>query len=213
MSPAAPPTKNPSSSSILSQINEVKSQITRSQKIWLVTLGIGLTTLGIGVMGIQLPWQERRQSLAAQYNEEKERSELLLAIHRQKNELKTMEEKSLMQGGATTLTGQISQMGAQTGLQIESVAPQPELAVDPYTRYQIEIIATSNLANLLRFLRAVEDHRPLLWVEQMEIGEWVADSAPARIGPTQEDQPQPLQQEKQKVRFLIGAVSRQKSSG
>ena len=201
MSPPAPPVKVASSSSILSQINEVKSQITRSQKLWLITLGIGLTTLGLGVALIHLPWQEHRQRLANQYNEEKERSELLLAIQRQKTELQGLEDKFLLRGGATSLTAQISQLGAQSGLQIESVTPQPEMAADPYIRYQIEIMANSNLANLLRFLRILEDRRPLLWVEQMDIGEASRSS-----------QDPPLQQEQQKVRFLIGALSRQKAS-
>ena len=83
MSPVAPP-KTGSSPSILSQINEAKSQIGRTQQLWIISLGILVLTLAIGIMGIQLPWQEQRQRLAAQYSEETERSELLLALQRQK---------------------------------------------------------------------------------------------------------------------------------
>ncbi len=200
MSPVAPP-KTVSSPSILSQINEAKSQISRTHQLWILTLGILALTLAIGIMGIQLPWQEQRQRLAAQYSEETERSELLLAIEMQRRGLQNMEGEFLLVGGTTRLAGQISQLAAQSGLQIESVTPQPELVSEPYTRFQIEIITTGNLSNILRFLRIVEDHRPLLWTEQMDIGE----------SPT-EDATTSKPKDQQKIRFLIGAVGRQKVS-
>ena len=209
MSPVAPP-KTGSSPSILSQINEAKSQIGRTQQLWIISLGILVLTLAIGIMGIQLPWQEQRQRLAAQYSEETERSELLLALQRQKKELQNLEGKFLLVGGATGLTGQLSQLAAQSGLQIESVTPQAELVSEPYTRFQIEIMTTGNLSNILRFLRTVEDHRPLLWTEQMDIGEPVSESVSAFT--TTEDATAAKPKDQQKIRFLIGAVGRQKAS-
>ena len=209
MSPVAPP-KTVSSPSILSQINEAKSQINRTQQLWVITLGILVLTLAIGIMGIQLPWQEQRQRLTAQYSEEKERSELLLALQRQKKELQSMEGKFLLVGGATRLAGQISQLAAQSGLQIESVTPQPELVSKPYTYFQIEIMTTGNLSNILRFLRTVEDHQPLLWTEQMDIGESPSEAIPSFM--TTEDATTAKPKDQQKIRFLIGAVGRQKTS-
>jgi len=73
---------------------------------------------------------------------------------------------------------------------------------EPYTRFQLEILATGNLANLMRFLRTLEDHRPLLWVEQLDMGEPPAKTFSSF---TAKDQ--------QKIRLLIGAVARQKVSG
>ena len=113
-------------------------------------------------------------------------------------------------GGATGLTGQLSQLAAQSGLQIESVTPQAELVSEPYTRFQIEIMTTGNLSNILRFLRTVEDHRPLLWTEQMDIGEPVSESVSAFT--TTEDATAAKPKDQQKIRFLIGAVGRQKAS-
>lgn len=201
MSPAAP-IKPGASSSILSQINTAKSQINRTQQLLLVTLGMGILTLAIGVLMIQAPWQERRQQLTSRYGEEKDRSELLLAIQRQRADLQETERAFLLKGGATGLAGQISNLAAQSGLQIDSVTPQPEVVAEPYTRFQLEILATGNLANLMRFLRTLEDHRPLLWVEQLDIGEFSTGTFSAF---TAKDQ--------QKIRLLIGAVARQKVSG
>lgn len=201
MSPA--PVKG-SAPSILSQINEVKSQINRTQLLWLITFGVVLLTLLIGVALIQLPWQERRRSLAAQYAEEKERSELLLGIKRQKTELQDIESKYLMTGGATGLASQVSNLASQSGLQIDSVTPQPEVSVEPYTRFQIEIIAMGDLATALRFLHTVEEHRPLLWVEQLDMGE-----LPDTAGFAREEDMNLETTGRQKVRVMLGAISRQ----
>ena len=213
MSPTPTSVKPVSSPSILSQINDAKSQISRGQQLLFVTAGVGVLTLAIGITVIQLPWQEKRQQLASHYNEEKERSELLVSIQQQKTDLQEMEGKFLLEGGATGLTGQISQLANQSGLQIDSVTPQPEVVVEPYTRFQIEILATGNLTNVLRFLRSVEEHRPLLWVEQLDMGEQPGESSGASFT-TYEEKPTTYQpKDQQKIRFLIGAVSRQKVSG
>ena len=211
MSPVAP-AKTARFPSILSQISEAKSQITRTQRLWLITFGAVFLTLIIGVALIHIPWQERRQSLAARYSEEKERSELLLSIQRQQAELQNMESKFLLEGGATGLAGQISQLAAESKLQIESVTPQPEVLVEPYTRLQIEITATSNLSNVLHFLRAVEEHRPVLWVEQLDLGALSSEGS-APLNEKGEGTASVPGQERQKVQFLIGAVSRLKTPG
>ena len=155
MSPAIAPTKSGASSSILSQFN-------RTQQLLLITLGMGILTLAIGVLMIQVPWQERRQQLISRTGEEKKRSELLRAIQRQKADLEGIERTFLLKGGATGLASQISDLATQSGLQIDSVTPQPEVVAEPYTRFQLEILATVNLANLMHFLRTLEDHRPCL---------------------------------------------------
>lgn len=189
MSPAAP-IKPGVSSSILSQISAAKSEINRTQKLLLVTLGMGLLTLAIGVLMIQVPWQERRQQLTSRTGEEQERSDLLRVIQRQRADLQETERTFLLKGGATGLASQISDLATQSGLQIDSVTPHPEVVAEPYIRFQLEILATGNLANLMRFLRTLEDHRPLLWVEQLDVEE------------SAKDQP--------KIRLLIGAVALQK---
>ncbi len=200
MSPAAG-IKPGASSSILSQISAAKSQINRTQQLLLVTLGMGILTLAIGVLMIQVPWQERRQQLTSRTGEEKERSELLRVIQRQKTDLQGIERTFLLKGGATGLASQISDLATQSGLQIDSVTPQPEIVTEPYTRFQLEILATGNLANLMRFLRTLEDHRPLLWVEQLDMEEPPTETSSS----TAKDQP--------KIRLLIGAVALQKVSG
>ena len=213
MSPSPAPVKLGSSPSILSQISEAKSQISRGQQLLFVTVGVGILTLAIGITMIQLPWQEKRRQLASRYSEEKERSELLVAIQRQKAELQETEEKFLLEGGATGLTGQISQLANQSGLQIDSVTPQPEVVAEPYTRFQIEILATGNLTNALRFLRSAEEHRPLLWVEQIDMGEPLGEVSSSSFSAYEEKPAAYQPNDQQQIRFLIGAVSRQKVSG
>lgn len=206
MSPAAP-IKSGASSSILSQISEAKSQINRTQQLLLVTLGMGILTLAIGALMIQVPWQDRRRQLTSLYGEEKERSELLLAIQRQRADLEGIEKSFLLKGGAPGLGSLISELAAQSGLQIDSVTPLPEVVAGPYTRFQLEILAAGNLANVMIFLRTLEDHRPLLWVEQMDMGDPPAETFPSftAFGESSGFQPK----ERQKVRFLIGAITRQ----
>ncbi len=207
MSPATP-VKSDAPLSILSQISTVRSQIDPTQQLLLVTLGMGILTLAIGVMMIQMPWQERRQQLTSLYSEENERSELLLAIQRQKANLQEIEGAFLLKGGAPSLANEISNLANQTGLQINSIMPRPEVAADPYTRFQLEILATGNLANLIRFLKTLEDDRPLLWVEQLDIGGPLTETSSAVFDEKSVFQPK----EQQEIRLLLGAVDRQKVS-
>ena len=207
MSPATP-VKSDAPLSILSQISTVRSQIDPTQQLLLVTLGMGILTLAIGVMMIQMPWQERRQQLTSLYSEENERSELLLAIQRQKANLQEIEGAFLLKGGAPSLANEISNLANQTGLQINSIMPRPEVAADPYARFQLEILATGNLANLIRFLKTLEDDRPLLWVEQLDIGGPLTETSSAVFDEKSVFQPK----EQQEIRLLLGAVDRQKVS-
>ena len=210
MSPAAP-IKSDTPLSILSQISAAKSQISPTQQFLLVTLGIGILTLAIGVAMIQMPWQERRQQLTSLYGEETERSELLLAIQRQKANLQEIEGAFLLKGGAPSLANQISNLANQSGLQINSVMPQPEVVAEPYTHFQLEILATGNLVNLIRFLKTLEDHRPLFWVEQLDMGEPFRETSFTGSVFDEKSIFQPKDQ--QEIRLLIGAVDRQKVSG
>lgn len=212
MSPVAAPAKRASSPSILSQIQDLKL----SQQAWLAALGVAGMTLAIGLLGIHLPWSEQRQRLAARYNEEKERSELLLSIQRQRGQMQAMESDLLLSGGgATGLAGQVSLLGAQSGLRIESVIPLADAAAEPYVRSLVEIVAFGDLAHLLRFLQAVEQHRPLFWVEQLEVGEVPGTFQPQGgafgfgqlSGPSAQEIPK-----EHKIRFVIGAVSRPKAA-
>ena len=211
MSPAVP-VKPGAAPSILSQIGEAKSQINRTHQLLFITLGMGILTLGIGVVMIQMPWQERRAQMTTLYGEEKERSELLLAIQRQKTELQGIEGKLLLKGGAPALASQISSLAAQSSLKIDSVTPQPEVVAGPYTRFQLEILATGNLANAILFLRTLEDYRPLFWVEQMDLGEPPAEAPSFSPFGTYDEKSSFQQKDQQKIRFLIGAVARQKAS-
>ena len=207
MSPATP-VKSDAPLSILSQISTVRSQIGPTQQLLLVTLGMGILTLAIGVVMIQMPWQERRQQLTSLYGEENERYELLLAIQRQKANLQEIEGAFLLKGGAPGLANEISNLANQTGLQINSIMPRPEVAADPYTRFQLEILATGNLANLIRFLKTLEDDRPLLWVEQLDMGGPLTETSSAVFDEKSVFQPK----EQQEIRLLLGAVDRQKVS-
>ena len=208
----SPPEKRPAP--LTSQLSEIRGRITRTQWIWLTNAGVCIITLGVGFIAIQAPWQERRQQLASQYAEESERSDLLKEILQQRSVLRTLEKKLLLEGGATALTSQISQLAAEAGLQIESVTPQPELVIDPYLKYQIEIQASSSLTNVLRFLHSVENHVPVLWADQLEIGEFPGESSSTFSGIPFERQSPDAQKSSDlhQVKLIIGALSRQRTS-
>lgn len=211
MSP--PPEKAGAASPLLSQLKEARSQITRTQRALLLGGAIFGLALVAGIAVIQMPWQEQRKNLSMQVEQESERSELLLGIQRQRSELSTLEQKLLLDGGPTALTSQISRLAAEAGLRIESVTPQQELTLEPYTKYQLEVIASSNLLNLLRFIRSLENHEPQFSVDELEVGEFQSETSqpiiPFDTTLTEQRSFQPPEQ--QRVRVLIGAVSRPKT--
>lgn len=208
MSP--PPEKVSAANPLLSQLKEARSQITRTQRVLLLGGAIFGLALVAGIAVIQMPWQEQRKHLSMQVEEESERAELLLGIQRQRSELSTLERKLLLDGGPTALTRQVSRLAAEAGLRIESVTPQQELLVEPYTKYQLEVIASSNLLNLMRFIRSLENHEPQFSVDELEVGEFQSELGQSVIAfdttLTEQRSFQPT--ERQRVRVLIGAISK-----
>ncbi len=212
MSP--PPEKPVSASPLLSHLKEARAQITRAQRVLLLGAGVFGLALVVGIVAIQLPWQEQRKRLSAQAQEETERAELLLAIQRQRSELSTLEKKLLLDGGLTALTSQVSRLAVDAGLRIESVTPEPEVLIDPYMKYQLEVIASCNLFNLLRFIHSLEGHEPQFSVDELEVGEFQAEVSPSIIPfDTTLSEPQAFQApEVQRLRVLIGAISKPKAA-
>jgi Tfp pilus assembly protein PilO len=130
-----------------------------------------MATALLGIRGIQAPWQQQRQQLERRYKEEVQRSELLSTILSQGSQLKKQEGELLLQGGLSLLTGEVMRLASKAGLQVESVGPQPEVQIGPYTRFQIQLVASSNFTDLLGFLRFLEQEGTLLEVDRLEIGE------------------------------------------
>ena len=193
----------------LSRLSELGSRMGQAQRLWILTVAMILATGFIGMVAIQGPWQENRRQLGSHLEDEKQRSELLLSLQRQKGSLQKAEEELLLEGGAPALTGEVSHLATESHLAIESVAPQDDLVVPPYTQFQIEIVATARLENLLIFLQSIENHRPLLTLNELAIGE------PVELGlPLQSEQgvgtPLPQPPEEQRIRMKIGALGRQK---
>lgn len=177
----------------LSRLSYLGSLVGRAQRLWILTAAMILAAGLIGITAIQSPWQENRRRLGSQLDEERQRSELLLSLQRQKGSLQKTEEELLLEGGTPALTGKVSRLAAESHLAVESVTPQDDLAVQPYTQFQIEITATARPENLLGFLQSIEGHRPLLTLNEMEIDE-PADPKP------------PSQTEQRRIRMKIGAV-------
>lgn len=188
----------------LSKLSDLGSQMSRAQRLWILTGSMLLGTALIGATAIQGPWQESRRETAGQLEEEQRRSELLLAIQRKRDTLQKSEKELLLEGGAPVLTSEVSHLATESQLSIESVAPQPDLSAPPYMQFQIEIVATARLQNLLTFLRAIESHRPLLILNEMEIGDALVGGPPSKALPAGEAQ------ETQRVRMKISAVGRLK---
>lgn len=160
----------------------------------------------LGVTGIQKPWQARRYQLEQRHAEEQQRFDLLSAIRIQKAQLEKYEERALLEGGASVLTSEITRLASKAGVQIESLAPESEVPLGPYTRSQIRLSATSTFPDLLKFLRSLEDHNPLLKLDQLEMGE-SSETSTYRTAAT-EKEAHFQETDRQKARLLISAFSR-----
>lgn len=182
-------------------LRELSGQISSTQRFGLGTAGIVLLTVLAGTFLIQTPWQERQSRLTSTFSEEQQRLELLQTLQSQRTTIRSQEKDFLLEGGAPVLTSQVSQLAKETGLEIESVTPQQETALQPYTKLQIEVIATASLQTLVRFLHSIEHHHPFLVVEEMGLG-----SQPPGL-------PQPaVGQETHQIRLLISSYARRENS-
>ena len=138
--------------SLIHQIQDLGSLIAPGQQLWLASAGIALLTLGLGVALSQNPWQEQRQRMASRTSEQQQRLELLQVLETQSRAIRKQEEGILLEGGTPVLTSQLSRLAKETGVEIDSVTPRPETSMPPYTKYQIEVVATANLRKLTDFL-------------------------------------------------------------
>ncbi|MBI3312205.1 MAG: hypothetical protein HYZ88_01600 [Candidatus Omnitrophica bacterium] len=203
-------------SSLSSQLRDLGVQITSAQKFWLASAGIALGTLFLGNTLIQTPWQERRRQIASRYGEEQQRLELVQALQRQNQSLQQKEKGLLLEGGAPVLTSHISRIAAQSAVEIESVTPQAEASWAPYTKYQIEVIAQAKLKDLTLLLHAIEQHRPVLIVDEVEVetvhsADFQGLYYPTGKGAPQEGSPKTserIQDSTRRVRFLISSYGR-----
>ncbi len=179
-------------------------RIGRSQRIGLLSGALLLAALWVGTVGIYRPWAQNRSRLTEQIREEEERAELLSTIATQRGQLLDQQKKVLLPGGASGLTSEVSRLASQTGMQIESVAPQPQLSFGPYTQFQIQVVASTTTRQLLQFLRLLENHGSFLRVDQCEVG-----TPPIPGGSGTERGPIPLQESNpQRVALWISAFLR-----
>lgn len=185
----------------LARLSHLGSQISRTQRLWILTAAMLLAAAAIGILAILGPWQESRRQTGSQLEQEQRRSKLLVSIQRKRDSLQKTEQELLLEGGTPALTSQVSRLATQSQVAIDSVTPQPDLSVPPYTQFQIEIEATARPDDLLAFLRSMESRRPLLLLNEMEIGE-----QPSKTLPPAETT------ETQRIRLKIGAVGRLKKA-
>lgn len=163
----SPPPK--SAASISQQFGDLFEQIPPPQRIWLLTGGMVVLTLFLGLTFIQGPWSAKRRRLAHEIQQERQRSELLMELRTLQKDLSQTHEALILRGGATELTRMATDLAAQTGLEIESVNPQPPTLHDRYKKLQIRLVARAGYPELVAYLRAVETHRPLLKINELEM--------------------------------------------
>lgn len=204
MSPAKP------SSPLSSLLSRMGTRVPPAQRTTFMILAVVGIVLFIGMRGIFTPWQNKRRLLTEQLSQEKEKLNLLFSIQAQMEQLKKEEENILLpNGGTPTLTSEATRLASQTGLEIESVVPQPEIAFGPYTRSQIEITATAGFSSLLPFLHAIEKHTPLLKIDSLTIVSTSLQEKTSRMSyPLKEEAPGITQRDRQKVTVSISAYSR-----
>ena len=190
----------------LSRLSDLGSRMGRTQWLWILTASVLLAAALIGMMVIQSPWQDSRRQIGSQLEEEKQRSELLLAIQRKKESLQKAEQDLLLEGGTPALTSEVSRLATESRLAIESVTPQRDFSIPPYTQFQIEIVGAAGQGELLGFLHAIEAHRPLLLLNEMGIGE-APDERSSEIQQLPTAVPEG-ETAAQRVRMKIGALGR-----
>jgi type II secretory pathway component PulM len=136
----------------------------------LLTLGMALLTAGAGYFFIHIPWQDHRSQLEAELNRQIQRSHLVDEIRDTLTQIHGLETQHIWQGGSSALTAEISRLGSQAGLQIESVTPQGAILVEnPYQVVQIALRASASFNGVLAFLHSLETHRPSVWIGTLEI--------------------------------------------
>lgn len=193
------------------QLQEIRSKISPQQTLWILSAGVLLLTFLAGVLLIQNPWQEKQRQLGSLSAEEEQRGSLLLSIANQGRTLQMIEQGRMLVGGSPVLTSHIARIAKETGVEIESVTPQPETALPPYIKFQIEVGASSKLQNLIRFLHALEKNRPLLVADEIEIQN-PESSASKAMGAFGSSSPPKrsvqISKETRRVRLLISSYNR-----
>jgi Tfp pilus assembly protein PilO len=129
-----------------------------------------LLTVGVGYVFIHIPWRDRRNQLEAERMRQTQRASSVDAIRNILSQLRGLETQHLWQGGSSALTAEISRLGSEAGLQIESVNPQGAiLRENPYQVVQIELKASASFNSILAFLHSLETHRPSVWIGALKI--------------------------------------------
>ncbi len=191
-------------------------KIPRSQQILLLSVLVMSLTVLVGITAIYTPWRERRHLLEGRYREEEQRTHLLSVLHQQEGQISKQEKTFLFTGGGTpALTREVTRLASKNGVAIESVIPQNEVPFGPYKKFQVRILATSTFPDLLNFIRALEKYRPLLKIDQLELGggpQQKGNTLPRLLEKTflEGTTTAPLNQERAKL--LISAFSQGESS-
>ena len=196
----------------MNQLGEMSSQISHAQRLALITLAVAAATFGIGIFMIQIPWQESRRQLTGAYQENTERGSLLASLQQQISSQKKQEKELLLEGGTPVLTSEVTQLASEAGLEIESLVPRDETNLPPYTKLQIEVSGSALPAHLLSFLQKMEQHRPLLVLNELEIGNRLKPGSSAAFGTSKKPAPEFSPNDTREIRFLISAYSRPQGS-
>ncbi len=195
-------------------ISSWDEQVARPQKLLILTALVLAGTVLAGFLFIQAPWQQKRRLFLEDLQQEQERSQLLSSIHLQSKQLQRQKERLLLEGGTLVLISEVTRLAAQSKIQIDSVTPQPDMALGPFTQSQILVEARSRLPQLLQFLHEVEQHEPLMKVDRLEIGEAPASSRTGPLqGPSQEEGTvSSAVPEEQKTALRVSAFTRRGNS-
>lgn len=180
-------------------------QMPREKQVGMVSAGIVLSTLALGWLALQRPYEGRRARLENQIEQESKRTAVLSSLASLSGELRKIQSSLLIQGGTPALTRQITQLASQAGVRIESVLPQPEMTFGPYTRVQVRVVAASTYAQLTAFLQLLERHEPPLHLDELEAGER------APVMRREPSKPQEGPSDQPPVQLVVGAFSQRKS--
>lgn len=204
----------PSAANLQIQLSQLKGRFSPRQWIWLLSGLLLLGTLGIGWIGIQIPWQTKRWQLEQEYQQEVQRSKFISEILRTQQDLKALEASFLFPGGPPALTQEISSIATRSGIKIESILPKPTVHWGPYRQLQIELAGAASFESLILFLHNVERHEPFLHIDHLEIGDSQVGMLegtpqpfvrPRRSAP---QPPRPIETGEEKIHLLVSSFDR-----
>lgn len=146
---------------------ETKGQ---SNKIVILTAGIIIATVLIGVILIAIPFVNKNKTLRSEILKERDKNVLIGKIRALGKHLKVYEKRIPEEGrGVSWLLSEVSDMAAREKIEILYIKPGTPEDRGMYVKSYVAMDAVSTYERLAKFISKVESYEKFLRVEQITI--------------------------------------------